>query len=475
MKHKKYNINKIFRLSLGFVAVFIGAVFIINNSSLLKNLPGLILPDENKPNIVLILTDDQRWDTYQNMPLTKQLIGDKGITFTNAFASTPLCCPSRASILTGLYVHNHKIIDNGPGAKLFRQNLGDKSTIAVWLQAAGYRTALIGKYLNQYEDIAPYIPDGWNDWHAFKNIGYKSYSLINNGVEQSYLQATQGDGIYSTTKLAELSKNFIENTPTDQPFFLYFAPYAAHSGATPEYTSDQNLFRNLPAWRPPSFNEADVSDKPLWVRNLPLLTSGQINAVTTFRKSQLASLQSVDRAVKTIIDTLERTGRLNNTIIIFASDQGISWGEHRWERKKNCVYEECIRMPFVVRAPGVTPRIDDRFVMNIDIAPTIAAYAGITPPRQVNGVSLKPLIENEPVIDWRDSILLEVLAGPGGTYNKFSAIRTSNYLYAEYKNGDKEFYNLSLDPYQLGSNTNTPVNQSIISDLKARLDILKAQ
>ena len=422
-------------------------------------------------NIVLILTDDQRASTMAQMPLTMSLIGNPGVRFVNAFATTPLCCPARATILTGLYTHNHNVRSNAPpyGAPAF----ADGSTIATWLQAAGYRTALIGKYMNMYDKKTPwpYQPPGWSYWSAFKVPNYYSYRLVENRKEVVYGSTTAD---YSTKVIARKAVAFIDSTPPSQPLLLYFAPFAPHEPATPA-SSDQTLFSTLAKWRPPAFNEADVSDKPLWIQRLPLLTSTQIKTQDAFRLKQLRSLAAVDRGVRDIVNALIRTGRMSNTAIVFASDNGLSWGEHRW-RFKDCVYDECIRIPFLVLAPGIAPRVDSSFVALTDLAPTFAEWAGVSPPVSVNGVSLVGLLAN-PGRPWRQELLIEVLEHAEKNANEglFSGVRTHRYAYAEHTTGEVELYDMKVDPSQLTNIAGDPANAGVIAQLSSLVASLKSQ
>jgi len=422
-------------------------------------------------NIVFIQSDDQRANTMAQMPLTRSLVGTPGVQFVNAFATTPLCCPARATTLTGLYTHNHNVRSNAApyGAPVF----ADGSTIATWLQAAGYRTALIGKYLNLYDQKKPwpYQPPGWSYWSAFKAPNYYNYRLVENRKEVLYGSTTAN---YSTKVLAAKAVAFIDSTPPGQPLFLYFAPYAPHAPATPA-NADKTLFGTLPKWRPPAFNEADVSDKPLWIRKLPVLTSAAIKTQDAFRLNQLRSLQAVDRAVRDIVNALIRTGRMNNTAIVFASDNGLSWGEHRF-RYKNCLYDECIRIPLIVRAPGISPRVDSSFVALIDLAPTFAEWAGVSPPVPVNGQSLIGLLAN-PGRLWRQELLIEVLgsADPNSGEGLFSGVRTQSYTYAEHTTGELELYDMKVDPNQLTNIAGDPANAGLIAQLSSLVASLKSQ
>jgi arylsulfatase A-like enzyme len=432
-----------------------------------------------QPNIVVVLTDDQRWDTMQYMPLTNSLLYADSVRFTNAIAAVPLCCPSRASILTGLYSHNHGVKDNIPpygGAPVF----DDSSTIATWLDRAGYQTGLFGKYLNYYYELAPDrpIPAGWDQFYAFlnNNGNYYNYSLVENGVTIAY---GNQPGDYATDVITDKAIQFITSADPAQPVFVYLAPFAPHSttSAVDSYptpgSGDAGTYAHLSPWRPASHNEADVSDKPRWVQDLPLLTPAQIEKGDQFRIKQLESLLAVDRAVGKLVETLVQTGRYENTVFVFLSDNGLSWGEHRWNVKKWCAYEECIRIPFWIRAPGAAGREDDSLVNDVDLAPTLAEFAGARPPAPLNGASLVDLIE-DPLAPRRMDAYTEYISPvAGGAKMMFRAVRTSAYFYAEYDNGDREFYDLLIDPLQEVNRASDPGYSQTVSDLQKLLRVLK--
>ena len=431
---------------------------------------SITVNNTNRPNIVFILTDDQRLDSIQHMPLLNARLGNESVQFTNGFVSTPLCCPSRSTILTGLYSHNHGVLTNGlpdGGATKFDPS----STLPVWLKQTGYKTGLFGKYMNEYNLISPAIPPGWSQWYAFvkpNNKYYYNYTINDNGVIISFGSTAQS---YSTDVIATKAAQFIDTTPTNgQPLFIYFTPHAPHAPVIPG-PGDSGSFSWFPNWRPPSYNEADVSDKPLWVQQLPLFTSSVMSAGDNLHRKQLESLQSVDRAISSIMDALERTGRLSNTIVIFTSDNGLSWGEHRWMNKKSCPYEECIRVPFWVRVPGVATRIDTSLIQNIDFAPTIADWAGVQVPTAVNGLNFSDLMTN-PQTPWRSEILLEQL-GTTDSGPNFQSVRNSQYIYTEYPNGDRELYDLLVDPYQLTNIVTDPAYAGTVTQMQGLLNSLK--
>ena len=401
----------------------------------------------NKPNIVWIVTDDQRWDTLWSMPTVQSDLVARGVTFTNGFVVNPLCCPSRASILTGEYSHSTGVYSDGPphgGFASFR----DASTVATWLHGAGYQTAMMGKYLNGYPPQRRYLPPGWDEWAAFDGparqpgFGYEYYNYFLN-INHSLHPFGYQPNDYSTGVLANRAITFIDNATG--PFFLYLAPAAPHSPVIPP-PGDEHAFSDLSRWRPPSYNERNVSDKPNWLRSLPRLNHHQRATLDRFRKNQYRTLLGVDQAVGEIVNALAQTGRLDQTMIVLTSDNGYQWGEHRINGK-NVPYEESIRVPFVVRYDPLvaTSRSDPSLVLNIDLAPTAAALAGTTAPG-AEGRSLLPLLSS-PGLPWRRDFLVEHLLG--GSAPTFCQLRTKRYSYVAYGGKHQELYDLAADPFEL--------------------------
>ncbi len=416
-----------------------------------------------RPNIVIILTDDQRYDSMQYLPITLSKLLPESIQFTNAFVSTSQCCPSRASILTGLYSHNHGVfhsdLPNG-GATVF----DDKSTLATWLQKSGYRTGFVGKYLNDYSKLSPYVPPGWSDWRGlYSDIGYNNYKLIENGSVVNYGTGTAN---YSTSVFTTKAVNFINSTPSNQPLFLYFSTSAPHAPATP-HPQDVGTFSAFPNWRPLSYNETDVSDKPAWVQGLPDINSTTAAQSDALHRSTLESLQAVDRGFGSIYSALQTSGRLRNTYIIFMSDNGLSWGEHRWVDDKTCPYEECQRVPLLIRKPGLVGRKNKTLVMNVDVPLTIAELTGVIPELNTKGLSLvnvingtAPLSRNSVFFEWQNGL---------SSVSDFHAVRTSRYMYAEYNNGERELYDLLVDPNEMDNVYSNPNYAGVIPGLQIEL------
>ena len=425
------------------------------------------------PNIILILTDDQRWDSLWAMPKTRHLLADHGVEFTNSFVVNSLCCPSRASILTGQYSHGTGVYTNRPPLGGFHA-FDPTTTIATVLQARGYRTALMGKYLNGYTRNE--VPPGWDSWDAFNNpthgVSYFDYSMSHDGKQVDYGSAPED---YSTDVLAGLATTFIAHT--QRPFFLYFAPSAPHMPAVTA-PRDAHVFPSLAPLRPPAFDEADMSDKPPWMRAIPPFDAHRIAKEDNIRLVQDRSLPPVDDAVQRIVDTLKATGKLHDTLILFMSDNGYMNGEHRLGGKQ-VPYEESIRVPMILRYDPLTTHThtDPRMVLNIDLAPTFADVAGTTMPN-ADGSSLLDLIRH-PSTPGRRWFLIEHvdqtgrsgLSGDneGPRIPTYCAVRSPRWKYVYYAGGFKELYDLKLDPHELTNVAGDPVAHHALEVADAEL------
>jgi hypothetical protein len=258
----------------------------------------------------------------------------------------------------------------------------------------------------------------------------------------------------------------IHSTPVGQPLFLYFSTNAPHDNIRID-PADTGEFTNLEPYRPPSYNEADVSDKPAWLRERPLYTPSELQAFDEYYRLLASALQPVDRAVQAIVQALQETGRLSNSVIVYTTDNGYALADHRLT-EKNCVYEVCSKVPFLVRAPGVSPRSDDHLVENIDISATFADFAGINHSAPVDGLSLVDLLYN-PDLPWRDEILIEVHNHPYMSKRSFQALYTSQYTYVEYVTGERELYDLNIDPDQLENQIGNPDLTGVVDRLAAQL------
>jgi N-acetylglucosamine-6-sulfatase len=433
------------------------------------------------PNIVVIETDDQTLAEMEVLPSVKRLIGDEGVTFDNNFDSFSLCCPSRATFLTGQYSHNNNVRGNAPPGGGY-QALDKSNTLAVWLQAGGYYTVHLGKFLNGYGRTNPTeIPAGWSEWRGSvdpSTYRFYGYTLNEGGILTTYCAIPQ-PSCYQTDVYRDKANEIIRRRAPEGPFFMWVAFLADHSGG-PREPDDPDLATPVPAQRhkdrlagtslpqPPSFNEADVSDKPQIIRRRPLLAPRRIAAIQEMWQQRRETLMAVDEAVASIVETLRQTGELDNTLIMFTSDNGFFHGEHRVPNGKVLWYEPSIHLPLLMRWTANTsmPRGVHRsqLVMNVDDAETILDAADVRPGRIEDGVSLLPFWQDGSKEIGRDLLIDN---SPGIAH--FDGIRTRSFKYAEYTNGDRELYDLRKDPHELASQHNNPAYDAIRASLAARL------
>jgi N-acetylglucosamine-6-sulfatase len=445
---------------------------------------GAPTPGE-QPNIVLITTDDQNVNEMRWMPQTRALLGGPGATFSDSVSPHPLCCPARAMTLTGQYAQNNGVRSNfWPSGGYYK--LDNTNTLPVWLQDAGYETAFMGKYLNEYGLLDPQdVPPGWDHWR----------SAVDNGVYDYYAYAMNEDGrvhqytdTYQTEYYADETEDLVEQmSRDDQPFFLWQSHLAPHSACPSDYSDQEcwdsptpnmsydNLFDDvpLPQRRVPSFNEADVSDKPKWISRPPLDKTEQRHLTELFQR-RIESLQSVDDAVARTLSALDEAGELDDTLVIFSSDNGYLLGEHRFSGKI-VGYEPSLQVPLLMRGPGVPAGARSaETVGTLDLAPTIADAAGAPPGLDVDGRSLLPIAAGE-AKGW-DTLLIQ--GGPrllrSGDAWIYRGVRTDRYTYMEYKRtGERELYDRRLDPYQLRNVAGEPRYAAAQAELRRRLRALE--
>ena len=424
-----------------------------------------------RPNVIVVVTDDQRANELWPMP-TVSALASQGAVFDGSFVPTSLCCPSRLSLLTGNYAHTHGLHVLGDAIR----SIGpDRETIAVWLQRRGYRTGFFGKYLNGYSTLGPperpawYIPPGWDEWHAFaSDPHYYDYSLVDQaGTLTSY---GSSDADYSTDVLRNLALGFVDEALRQRErFLLYFCPFAPHDDTDDSFLpipapQDVTSFPGLALPEPPNFNEMDVGDKPLAIRQLPLLGPVQQGYIAAIYVNHIRSLLAVDRAMADLLALLDRYGARRNTLIVFTSDNGYAFGEHRLTGKQ-CPYEECLRVPIVLSYPGVRggPRPPVRpWAVSVDIAPTVAAFAHVPAP-SVDGRSLRPELRDPSGTRW--PFPLEEWNQDGSL--KFRGVRTGRYKYVEYSaTGERELYDERVDPYELENRADDPGKQALSRTLR---------
>jgi arylsulfatase A-like enzyme len=437
-------------------------------------------PEESpRPNIIVILADDQRADALDAthspdpssglaaMPVVMDRLVDEGVSFTRAYATSPVCGPSRSSFLTGQYAFRTGLVENS-----MVEAFDDSSTLATWLQDAGYRTGFYGKYLNLYtalwdpETEDPYVPPGWDDFRAFNeggSIPHYAFSMVENGEIVEY---GQDEPAYSTDVMADHALAFLEEASQgEQPFLLYFSTAAPHYPWQPA-PRHLDSFDDVSHWSPASYFEEDVSDKPAWVRLQSELTPIRDRNVQFVRRMELAMQLPTDEFVDVLMDRLEELGILDETMIVYTSDNGKAWGEHRWT-SKGCAYEECARIPLVVRYPPLAPlpREDDRIVGNVDLAPTLAELAGAPMPIAQDGRSLVRALDDT-AREERSEIFLEFVAG---SFFGYRSLRGHRWKLVDYWNGYIELYDLENDPFELENLATDLTHASQLFSMFARL------
>jgi arylsulfatase A-like enzyme len=390
-----------------------------------------------RPNVLIIVTDDQRGGLGV-MPATRTWLKKGGTKFDNAFVTTPLCCPSRASIFTGRYTHNHHVFSNdGEGPSLIQE-----STLQYYLQQAGYETALYGKYLN-----------GWDISHPppyFDKYAERTSSSIYSNGEWNVNGVVKTIPDYNTAYIARKAQKFLHNAGAKHPpWFMYLATAAPHSPFTPQ---PKYAHAHVPYWNgDPAVFEKDKSDKPPFVQK----RHGGFDYGQATRKAQFRTLMSVDHLVNKVFKTLKDLGEDKNTLVFLISDNGLMWGEHGL-RHKQVPYEQAVHVPFMVRWPGhfLANATDGRLVANIDIAPTVLDAVGVTPDPTypIDGRSLLG------ATSFRSRLLTEGFSGAlnpsGSKWESWASTRTKTYKYSEYYQPDgtvkfREYYDLTLDPWEL--------------------------
>ena len=426
-----------------------------------------------RPNIVFVLTDDQHKNTLTAMPNVRDRLQAMGTTFDNAYVTQSLCCPSRASILRGQYPHNTGIEANGPpegGAEKFRNSGKESATIATRLRSSGYDTGIVGKYMNGYD--ASWTPPGWSYTYLRADPNTPGALVREDGVAKD----TSGDPLSSVERAQERALAYLDrrtDQAADGPFALFFwtgQPHLPAGNYSPRY---ENLFQDAQVPRTPAFDEADVSDKPQWIRNTPRLTDAEKNTLDNWRRNQMRSSKQVDDQIGNMLDLLRDRGELDNTYFVFTSDNSTHMGEHRWMKDtgaKNTPYEEAANVPYVVRGPGVPANQNSpELVTNNDFAPTFDAIANTNTPSFTDGRSVLSAWKGGTLA--RTGILNE--RGSIGGLTKiplYKAVMTKTRTYVEWGTGERELYGRVSDPHQL-DNAYDPQNPP--TALQEQLDALK--
>ncbi len=435
-----------------------------------------------QPNLVVVMTDDQTAGELTGMPKTRRLVEAQGVRFDRSYVSYPVCCPSRATFLTGQYAHNHGVMGLYPPTGGYGR-FDKTNALPVWLQRAGYHTAHLGKFLNGYGDQQPAdVPPGWSDWHAtvdYSTYAMWGYTINHNGRRRTYGRHFSKDAtLYQTDVLARTAERIVERSAGGAPLFMslnFLAPHyesrtiQRRSGVSVRPAPrHRHALASTAVARAASFNEADISDKPRFLqRRSPRLTAAQVAEITRDARARRRALLAVDEGVARIVRALRRTGELDNTYIVFTSDNGYMQGEHRVRSGKMLPYDPSSQVPLLIRGPGIPrDRVSDELVANIDLAPTLLALAGASAGKTVDGRSLMPFAQNPDGVSDR-AILHETggrrYAGPREQDERtnsrralrrvmsYRAIRTRKWLYIRWRGGDRELYDLRRDPDQLRS------------------------
>jgi arylsulfatase A-like enzyme len=491
---------------------------------------------DGRPNILVVMTDDQALADVEKMPNVRRLLARKGTTFADAVDSFPLCCPARATFITGQYAHNHGVAGNfypyGWYGMKRRKNI-----LPAWLQKAGYRTALIGKWLNGYGALDAHgeVPTGFNIWRGLLDVSaydYYNFVMNRNGrlktwgdadfarklVEFANIEVTPNPGgvagvfrklsevfgpgpyrYWGTEKRKDYSPDVTGKVTerlvwaerkSKKPFFIWWAPAAPHREdvattlmgrpgrdprPAPRYEAESSRY-TLP--RGPSFNEPDLADKPSNVRNAaPSLTDAQVRQLQLDYEGRIGSLLAVDDHVNRLVEILRATRQLKNTLIVFVSDNGWLQGEHRIPGDKYLPYEESLRVPFILRGPGVPAnQTIHGQISDIDFAPTLVDVAKAKAGRRMDGVSLMPAIRN-PRRRPRRALEIEALVRlfegdvPINAWDRpYKGVRTDRYTYVVYKEtGEQELYDRRKDPNELRNVAADPAYARIKAKLAVRL------
>jgi N-acetylglucosamine-6-sulfatase len=496
-----------------------------------QTLSSTVVQQQSRPNIVMIMADDMRADDLRFMPGTRRLIARKGVNFRNGFSTYPSCCPARASVLSGQYTHNHRVfsIDAPWGFTSF----DDSSTLATWLRRSGYATVYLGKYLNGYGWMPEpgaesgrsvrYVPPGWVEWRASIDAGLGSahpkaggtYRYFDTTLSRNGVAFDNYRGQYQTQVYGDLSEQIIRSrAASDRPFFLYASYTAPHTngrmdeggprvprddgletafGAVARPDEFKGMFdRTIAAAPGASWSDPDISDKPRYLRSLPPVNDAERLAMRDLTRQRAEALHVLDQQVKRTIDALAASGELEETLVLFTSDNGYFLGEQRMRKGKILPHEPSLRVPVLMRGPGIPSgqRRLDPFLL-IDIAPTLARFAGVQPTNPVDGISmLKAARQGDR--GWTRAVLTETgpraviresdesglpldAQDPGERDLRWAiGIRTARYLYVDLATGEEELYDMDTDPHQYHNLAGVPAHADTLALLRAQLARVRA-
>jgi N-acetylglucosamine-6-sulfatase len=429
----------------------------------------------NGPNIVFVLTDDLSWNLVPYMPHVLAMERG-GATFSKYFVTDSLCCPSRTSIMTGLLPHDSGVFNNtgvAGGFAAFLRHDDESRTFAVALQKHGYRTAMMGKYLNGYEpgdgtQEGSYIPPGWSGWDVAGN-GYPEYDYDLN-ENRHLVHYGRAPRAYLTSVLSRLASSEISRWAgqsrapvhggTRHPFMLEIATFAPHSPFVAA-RSDAHRFDNVQAPRTPAFNRSDTVGNPPWLKLAPLNTK-DVHAINRAFRARVRAVQAVDRMIGRLRQQIVTDGLADDTYFVFSSDNGLHMGEHRLKTGKMTAFDTDIKVPLIIDGPGINPGTSiSSLAENIDLAPTFEKLAGLNPPSTIDGRSLVGFLDGHRPPSWRQAVLIEhdgpdidvtdpdYQAKDAGNPPSYEAMRLDNSVYVEYVDGEREYYDIATDPYEL--------------------------
>ena len=497
------------RLVLPIVAALLiaaGAVAIVKvNGDRQAPGPAAPLPQSTRtggsPNVLVIMTDDQTLESMRVLDNVDRYLIDQGTTYTNYFTSFPTCCPSRVTYMSGQFAHNHGVRENVKPTGGYHKANQDEY-LPVWLQRAGYWTGSVGKYLNEYgEDGNITPPNGWNRWFGLIDpwtYRYFNYQVSVDGQRQVYGDAPED---YQTDVLGgEVVRIITERATTDQPWFLSWTPLAPHAqepegrvgtGAGEEndnsgkQTIAERIRSTFPTPAPefagkmanqemprtPAYNQQDISRSPSFIRNKQPFNINVAALIRDGYRRELESLLSVDKWVKRIMDTLVATKQLDDTVVVFTSDNGYFHGEHRLSFSKVFLYEPAVHLPLVIRGKGFPAgaKVPDP-VSNVDLAPTILKLAGATAAVTPDGRDVGSLA-TAPGTGMARGVLLENWRENG--QNHSYGIRTDRYKYLVHKGGEEELFDLAMDPHEVRNLAADPSMAAVKAELGRRLDVLR--
>jgi N-acetylglucosamine-6-sulfatase len=436
-----------------------------------------------RPNIVFILTDDLAWNLVQYMPHVLKM-QQEGVTFANYFVTNSLCCPSRASIFTGRYPHNTGVLANtgkDGGYQAFRNRDHERTTFAIALSEAGYRTAMLGKYLNGYRPIDPVAP-GWTSWAVAGGAGYREFHYILSEDGKAVRYGDQPTD-YLTDVLGGLGVRFIKQS-AGRPFFIEIATFAPHAPYTPA-PRDADALPGLRAPRTPAFDAPPEANAPTWLRAMPALSDADGASIDKDFRKRAQAVRAVDAMIGALQAAVAAVGEEKNTYFVFSSDNGYHMGEHRLMPGKMTAYDTDIHVPLIVTGPGVpVGRTIAEITANIDLYATFTELGGAGAPTSIDGHSLVSLLHGQQGAAWRTVVLVEH-RGPhkeandpdaprrrSGNPPTYHAMRTRTSLYVEYADGVKEYHDLASDPHEL-RNTFSALPSKEQASLHATIEALK--